>query len=249
MRKYLFILLILFSSCSSSVLLLETQSNDLTWEDEVYAYEDDFVRITYDLWGEHGDIVFTVLNKSDKPLYVDWSKSSFIKGQQSFKYWRDVSYASASFEGVSYDSWLFSNIDLKRIKGRVYTVESKPVKVSFIEPGTIVSRRFSPIEEDYAHDFDEDYYTEEKCNSMPSRKVKIYTETFDEANSPVKFRNFLTFAFDQSFSSEFSIDTEFYVGKVSKMPKRHFELFRPSLSDDISYPFQQSNSFFVILNK
>lgn len=247
--KYLIVSLFLFASCSPGVLLLETQSKDLSWDDKVYAYEDDLVRITYDLWGENGDIVFTVLNKSDKPLYLDWSKSSLIKGQQSFKYWRDVSYSSASFEGVSYDSWLFSNIDLKRIKGRIYTVESKPVKVSFIEPGTIVSRRFSPIEEKFVHDFDEDYYTEEKCNSMPSRQIKIYSESFDEANSPLQFRNFLTFAFDQSFSSEFSIDTEFYISKVSKMPKKHFEVFRPSLSDDISYPYEQSNSFFMMLKK
>lgn len=247
--KYLILFLLFLASCSPGFQLFETQSDDLTWENEVFVYEDELVRITYDLWEENGEMVFTVYNKSYKPLYLDWSKSSFIKGQRSFKYWRDVSVSKSTIEGVSYDSWLYTNRNLRELKGSVYTVESKPEQVSFIEPGTIVSRRFSPIEAQYEHIFNEVDFDVESCSSSPKKTVKVYSESFEKSASPLQFRNFLTFSFDQAFTTAFSIDTEFYVSKISKMPKKHFELYRPAYSNSITYPFEQSNSFFIKLSR
>jgi hypothetical protein len=239
--------MLLIIACSPSYQVLETKSDKVSWEEDAFIYEDEMMLISYDFWGENGNMVFTVFNKTDKPLYLDWSKSSLIKGSKSFKYWKDIAISNGVMQGISYDSWFYANIDLRRIKARISIVETKPEKVSFIEPSTMIGRRFSPIWESVEIIYADNEFDEERNSSKPEKLAKVYSKTFDKDSSPLQFRNYLTFAFDQNFTTEFSIDTEFYVSKVLKMPKTHFERYRPAYSKDITYPFKKSNSVYQLI--
>lgn len=56
-------------------------------DDSGYYYEDRNCRITYDFWSENGDASFTVYNKTDQILYIDMTKTFYIKNGVSTMYY------------------------------------------------------------------------------------------------------------------------------------------------------------------
>ena len=89
MKHSLFSLLcvaLLFSSCSSIyhyVQVFETQSTKqsapVKQQNGGLVYEDDECLVFYSLWANGGDASFGIFNKTDQIMYVDLSKSFFIR--------------------------------------------------------------------------------------------------------------------------------------------------------------------------
>ena len=69
---------ILFGSCSTYVQIYYLDSKDVSKVNEDFVFENDTVKISYFFWAKRGVIAFEIFNKLDKPLYVDWKKSSYI---------------------------------------------------------------------------------------------------------------------------------------------------------------------------
>jgi len=94
-RQILIILLIgiaLLQSCSTQihyVQVFRTEPLNLSKVKDFYVFENDTVRIVYYFWNEDGIMAFNIYNKSDKPIYVDWKKSTFITNSSKSNYWSD----------------------------------------------------------------------------------------------------------------------------------------------------------------
>jgi len=65
-------------SCSTYVQLIETESIGKDQVDQNGVCQNDAIKVNYDFWSEDGITYFSVYNKTDKPLYIDWKKSVFI---------------------------------------------------------------------------------------------------------------------------------------------------------------------------
>ena len=84
--------------------------------------------------------------------------------------------------------------------------------------------------------FDEKYHpiylpigytqTKEALSSDPKTITTISSKTFTKGNSPLDFRNFMTFSLKEDFSTEFYADNEFYIKEVVSMDQRQFYLYK-----------------------
>jgi hypothetical protein len=64
-------------------------------------------------------------------------------------------------------------------------------------------------------------------NDNPNKSTKLYKTSFSKEDSPLIFRNFLTFSLKEDFkSAEFYVDNEFHVDEILEMDQRHFERYK-----------------------
>ncbi len=81
--------LLFLASCGDLVQVVYTApiDNSIKKEKGFYVYENDDVRIVYSFWHDNGIMSFSLYNKLNKPIYIDWKKSSFVNKQQRFPYY------------------------------------------------------------------------------------------------------------------------------------------------------------------
>ncbi|ADB36217.1 hypothetical protein [Spirosoma linguale] len=72
----LLLLLICLLGCGPSVYhVTKLQSDQVNVVDNDFVYENDDLKVIYNLWGEGGRMRFLLFNKTSRSLYLDWSKS------------------------------------------------------------------------------------------------------------------------------------------------------------------------------
>ncbi len=221
--------LILFG-CKSYVQVFNTTSTIESNEDGFYTHENDSVRITYSFWKEKGLMTFSIFNKQDIPLYIDWKKSSYIDNSVKLNYWVDEekSKGLSSYGSYFYDGPLMKpGFAVSNTAGASISSTVKVERITFIPPSSNYYRSqfyilpISFFKLDTKTDF-----SEISRNDKPKKKTKVYKATFTKENSPLVFRNFLTFSYSEGFESEFYIDDEFYIEEILEMDKNHFEQYR-----------------------
>jgi len=225
---YLFCALFALSSCSKHYIqIFDTSTTNTSESSGYYVFETDSVKITYDFWESKGAMSFSVFNKLDKPIYIDWKNSSFIHNSNKLNYWIDEQQSTL----VSYYGNYFYNGPL--IKPG-YTLNSgvqasssrsiKPERVTFIPPKSNYSRvQFHLFPVDYFNmDPKKITKTIVPRDDNPKKKTIVYQQSFDFATTPLHFRNFLAFSFAENSSNFFYIDNEFYLKSVKEMDFRHF---------------------------
>ena len=87
---------ILFSSCAQTyhfVQVFETKSSSeealVKPQDGDFEFEDENCVILYSFWAERGDASFAIINKTNQIMYVDLSKSFFIRNGIANDYYKE----------------------------------------------------------------------------------------------------------------------------------------------------------------
>lgn len=240
MIRILFVslLTLVFGACKSYVQLVNTSSSLPVNTEGLYMFENDSLILTYGFWGEHGVLSFSIFNKLSVPLYVDWKKSSLINNTTKLNYWSDEQSAVHrtniyQYSGIRSESTVSIYHSPERIT--FIPPNSKYSRASFyIWPGNIYSEKFSKKESVPLY---------EKSRIM----TDLYIKSFSKSDSPITFRNFLTFSFNESFDSEFYVDNEFFVSEIIEMERRHFE--ETSVDNHnrqiVIYKFMNPRSFYL----
>lgn len=144
--------------------------------------------IRYSFRGEDAPVTIEITNKLSVPLSVDWSKSALILNNEATSY-------------VGRKMSLAGNIDMTtntfpigyslNSAGSVSVSGTLPESISFIPPGTKVTRTLLNISKTF-------------INNVPKaamKKVEVYTEaymniarvaSFEPENSPLKFQSYIT---------------------------------------------------------
>lgn len=240
------------SGCAVSYIqVFNTSSTNLKEKSDYFFYENDSVKIIYSFWASKGVMSFSVLNKVDKPIYIDWKNSSFIYNGNKLNYWSDEIQSFSQSVGTStttkntnvssfYNGYYYfgpsllsgtasgkstiSSNALTNTSSETYGSMFKPERVTFIPPrSTFSCSRFYllPIDH-YKPNPKHVQKTIEPRNDQPSASTEVYSENFDYEASPLKFRNYLAFSFAENSSSFFFVDNEFYLTSVLEMDYRHF---------------------------
>jgi len=254
LKTALIICLISAGCAAPRVQLISLSTEKIKNQDKEVIFENDTLIVKYNFYNLDGPITFTIFNKLDIPLYVDWKKSAFIIGSQKIDYWYDTAdfNANTSSMSIQWTSWFSTN------HGTVNGVISKADRIVFLPPKTeIMNSRY------WLHDF---YKTkisgitpevsEEKINFTgykTNKKTKIFTFNYTEDNAPLKFRNYLTFSTKQDFTDEFHLDSEFWIDQVAIMDARQFTgsiypdtgLTNPNSTITNAHPYKASNKFYV----
>ncbi|WP_418495527.1 hypothetical protein [Coprobacter sp.] len=88
MKNLIFLsLVLLFSSCSTLYYQVYTvKSDNVKEQGNALVYENDDCRIIYNLWRDGGRPGFIFFNKTDKNIFIDLKKCSFIKNHKAYDY-------------------------------------------------------------------------------------------------------------------------------------------------------------------
>jgi len=99
MKKLLFLSVVatsLLSSCSSTFYqVYEVKSNALKQTDNSLVYENEDLKVMYNLWSAGGSMNFIVQNKTGRDLFLDMGQSFFIFNGQATDYFQDREFTSS----------------------------------------------------------------------------------------------------------------------------------------------------------
>jgi hypothetical protein len=251
---------IIFSSCADFHLqVFETRplNKEIIPNGENYVFDNDTIRITYSFWGEKGILSYSLENKMNKSIYVDWNKSSFIINGKKYDYWEDQlisnTITTGSSSGISYRvpfSYTNGSVAASEYKSTSNTISEKPEKTTFIPPQSHIDKNNFLI-------FPYSYF-DLTCNSTkievetrsdnPKKKTKVYKSYFENTNSPVKFRNYLAISFSDEGGKPFYIDNGFFVSTIKEVSKKHFrgkKTGRAYGNPTFEEPLKNQNNFYI----
>lgn len=231
MKQYLLFIFIAFSLSSCYYYQYATLSADNISKDsknELVA-ETDTLKITYNFNGSKGPVHITIYNKSDKPVQVDWKRSALILDEKPIAYYQPVWNINGDITSPIVQTIPAS----QNVKANVTGEEGK----EFIPPHSFITK-----EGDYV-------YGKRKFFVLPKDAVKkdvkimgwkkqVTNAFFTKENSPLVFRNYLTFVCNEDgLEKSFSVDHTFYVSGI----------LETSVQPELIWtePVKPGNSFFI----
>lgn len=217
--KYLFAILavsFMLSSCGSTYFYTTISSLDYDMaqnDDGDFISENDSVLVAYWFNGENAPIFINVYNKTETPLYVDWAESSLIIGNNA----------------MSYDGNI---INISDEYGNRYEDE-----ISFVPPRSRVTFNTMPFVDLSYDNIPDKNFSDSKIPDKDGLINKVKILDFDENNTPLRFRSFLTLY--KNPDNPFTAEHEFFVSKVIKSK----DLTPKSITDDL---FKRGDLFYTI---
>ena len=231
-KPFLFLLsFILLNSCGT-IRLTETESIGKNTAVDGVSENDD-IRISYDFWGEHGLMYYTIYNKSKKAIYIDWKKSVYIHNQWKNDYWVEKT-TSESFTIPIGDA------ESRSFKNVMSSVVAE--RITFLPPDCYISvpvtfeilnhlnrkQQIHNYREKKVIAISDNLKWDEKAKKEAIAKAggkgvfKAYTLNYTKEESPYRFRNFITYSTDEKFATEKTFDNEFYVKRFIQMRSMRF---------------------------
>ena len=205
----LLFLISLFSSCVQCKLITVSSEN-IPLRFKGYEFENDSIRINYRFWGYKGKMEFDIYNKTDVTLYFDWKISAFIPNDKMISYYEDLT----NIEGVKYTYRQYRSSGTNIAK----TVAKNQERIGVVPPHSLIT------------------------NSQ-YKLVKKYVEVFqngifNNVNTPLRFRNYLTFSTNEKFDGKVStIDNIFFVSEIKKISFNKANFYKGPTVFYASYDF------------
>lgn len=230
-----FAVMLFFSSCSPKVYYQVFETGTINEEvkrrGDYLVYEDDKCLVSYNFWGESGDMSFSVENKTNQPLYLDLGKSYFVLNGQAKDYYQQRVFtystgtsvggsksasASKSVTGVDYAGWLITGGVSAQLATALSTSQSN--SVSFPEEEVVC---IPPKTSKMVSEFSIYSARIRDCDLLlyPKRK-QISSLSFEEDNSPVVFENRLVYRVGEEPATK--LKHRFFVSEIANMPKWQF---------------------------
>ena len=97
------IIVVLLSSCATTFYQVykTTATNKMANKDNQLVYEDENCKVSYNLWGEGGNIGFRFFNKTDKNISLNLEESFFILNGISYNYYRSRVFTTSTTAGAT----------------------------------------------------------------------------------------------------------------------------------------------------
>ncbi|OKS88486.1 hypothetical protein [Mucilaginibacter polytrichastri] len=233
MKKLLIILLAataLLPACST--YQMNTISSTNTTRDEKtgeFKLENDSVRIIYSFAGENAPIHMNIYNKLNEPVYVDWERSAFITGNQSYSYADDAVQISGDISGTSVGRGIsFSNSNIN-------AQATLPKNVAFIPPHAQITKTISRISRSTFRYISDSAFIKAKLPaSFGAENQKVKMAKFDKDSSPLFFKSYLTVYTLNGNTPKFTAyQNDFYVSQIirSSQGPENFEFYQSGRGD------------------
>jgi len=191
------VLSILITSCNEDFYQVSTVYGEHT--NSAQEFENEDIILKYNFWDEGGILSFTITNKTNEPIFIDWEHSNFIFNGYSYDYYSTETristlgvYSSKSVAGL-YDSQHHSGTTLKTSK------VSQEKTNAQIPPRS---------------------YIQAKVVNMDFPKLKLKgTKTFDKESSLLNVRSYLGYSKTKELDELTYIDNEFWVQEVTTLKR------------------------------
>jgi hypothetical protein len=186
-----------------------TLSSDLKQSREnEFVIENDTLQLKYKFNGEGGPVQVYAYNKLDKPIYIDWTKSAIIRDKKSESYVTGVSAISGVVNGGSYKVGNNYSLTSGSLSGTVFT----DTEISFVPPKTFIETSKKLVNNQFI-EISPSKQEKKELETSAGFVTTVKVAHFEEDNSPLKFRSFLTVAVNNDLSQSFHFDNRFWVSK------------------------------------
>ncbi len=227
-----------------------------------YHSEKNLADVSYLFWSSQGKMQVKIENKSNDPIYVNWSKSTFtVEGVElpmtpiendlsdsQYKVYEKYKASEPTLTDMDYE-WQKITLGREEKKDEVTEILSKS---TYTKGNYYLISNAKNEEKGITMDVNAASY-EEKHNSVKNQKATIYKADFTQAASPVKFTCKIVVATDKDFKNGVEVIEEtFYVSSVREMDAKHFRGKRTGQTPEgygiYKFPERKSTSFYVEIN-
>ena len=195
------LLTVVISSCSHyqyvTISALDAGRN----ANQEFVEENDSVRIQYSFYGPDAPINLLVENKTDVPIYIDWSRSALIINDKAISYVANV----ALIEDVFNNGFASS--------GSVYAMATLPENLSFIPPRSYINKSPMSVTNQLMVVPDSVFRTE-RMTLYDGSIVKVKHAFFTEESSPLRFKSYLTMTFGDQNNKTVAYQCSFFISEV-----------------------------------
>lgn len=210
-------------------------SDKLVVKNNLLVYEDENCKVSYNLWGDGGNIGFQFFNKTDKNIYLNLEESFFILNGFSYNYYRSRVFTSSTSSGAttsrgttatkSVTGYNYLDLIQTNIISATNTVglmTSSGFSVSYNEEKIVcIPSKTSKIISEYS--INQSLFRDCDLFKYPTKK-QIKSKTFSKEQSPLVFSNRIAYTCGQNDNLT-KFENEFYVTEISNYPERKmFEL-------------------------
>lgn len=227
---------VLLGSCAKYVRVIETEGTGkvVKTADKSLIFENDSVKVTYFFFADRGLMSFSVYNKLNTPIYIDWKRSGYMVNGAKYNYYEQKS-ESENMLTANYQSGQ---------KEALYSQKTTTLydeRISFLPPRAYVvnPKAYVLMRDDYlvmnfaakgnklrieAMDLRRDKTALKTTvpSSTGGGNVTVYEKTFGEGDTPLAFRNYVTYSTTEKMDNECRIDNSFYVKKITEMNSKQF---------------------------
>lgn len=203
------LLFICLVSCAKVGLVRVTPAPQERFSGNVF--ENDTVTVTYNLWADGGVVRFSIYNKLDIPIYVDWKNSAFIPNENKIAYWSDVSDITTVTNSQAYYYGGATAVSTSTAS-RAEVVSSIPPRSKITKATFLVVPHLRPAKlEPYR-----------MADIVPGKIIKGKKGEFSVNNSPLVFRNYLTLSTSQNpDKGQFYVDNTMYVSFIASFGEHY----------------------------
>ncbi len=242
--KRLLILLaagVMLTSCMQTyhfVQVFEAKAKDesqMKREQGGMLYEDEQCSIFYSFWAKGGDASFAISNKTEKMMFVDLSKSFFIRNGIANDYFQDrmwsvtktksysanedvatITYIGKAASSLSYarnttDSRMIDTYGVLRTSAWVNAYATSTSSTEAINERKIVAIPPHTAKIISEYDINSSLFVDCDLTRYPAEKASI---SFDEQNSPLTFSNYVTYRLGDS-EEDIVVKNDFYISQIT----------------------------------
>lgn len=241
MKNFSFALLVASSaflcSCSRYFQVADISSPNVPQQNKTFVFENDTVKITYEFWGEQGTLSYSIFNKTDKPMYIDWKKSSYIRNGVKLDYYSENEKITATTktkgnsgtvgitgqQGALFGNTVSGSSTYSRSESQTTALREVQQRITFIAPHSqYTSSSFSIGRTNGIIFTDTLKSVSIERLDKKGKYTRALIEKFTQSESPLSFRVFISLSDREDFTNEFYVDNAFYVSRVIEMNKRQF---------------------------
>lgn len=245
MKKVLLIFAIgcFLSSCTATYYQVYRVETELEKKKDAIVYSDEYCDVIYNLWDENGNLSFVFMNRSDKDIVLDLSRSFFIKNGIAFDYYEDKSYTEGysknysstvgvldsytkqvTKSGYTHTPYLWTPTMIGVSRGKTMgTTQGKNVSYNSSVTTHSVKTITVPAQSSKVVTgfIISNYIYKDKEDKDFNRPKNISREiNYSKEISPLLFRNRIYYSID---GRGYYIDNEFWVSCVKNMSEKKFK--------------------------
>jgi len=213
------------SSCNKLYYqVYEVNSKDMVQKDNSLVYENNDLKLMYNLWGENGAVGFIIQNKTNNDLFIDLTQTFFILNGKANDYFKNREFTKTSINEASLSAFYISNWSNDLWTKRYYVPVTAKVSKGASTGVTTKEKAIICIPANSWKVIDEYKVvpsirqTCDKKTDYPKHKAVV--STYNKDNSPLKFRNRISYAFDKECKNLKQIENEFYVSDITNYSKK-----------------------------
>lgn len=212
-------MVIILASCSKTYYQVYTVStSNLEQNKKTLEYENNDCLINYNLWAEQGNPGFTIQNKTDKDIFIILPQSFFIKNGIAYDYYKNREFKESRTLNVSTESmhgmfWNYGATATAKSSEKTLSsaVSYHEMPVICIPPHSVKGISEYSIIGKYIR----------SCNDYQEKPKKASTPIqFTEEESPICFKNRITYSFDKNGCKTNYIENEFWVSEIINYSKK-----------------------------